>query len=273
MDAGRGTMSGVRKVARRTPLFLGFNTVLALLVALFQYENFGKQFSAWQYIAMTQILTHAGVLGAVWTGFPLGDWLQKVRPNYSYMRVMLLLLPATTIAALLSIGLGILLTELLLGVRPFTDWKTYFYMSFLPTVLVSITVTFVLGKFEFGNSPADAAPAEPVPEGLSCKVGANIYFVPFGEIIYLSSHGRFTVVHAAAGEYKLSRLLKDVLEQLPSSDFMRIHKSYVVALPYLSHAQYMIGGTYVVYLKDGEETTLPVGRKYTAELKRVMGMK
>ena len=108
--------------------------------------------------------------------------------------------------------------------------------------------------------------------GLSIKEGDNHYVLPYHEIIYLSSSGKHTILHTTGRDHESARLLKELEESLPDDLFLRIHKQYLVNLSFISHIQHVIGGRYEAYLKDEDESTLPVGRQFADRLKKKLNI-
>ena len=100
----------------------------------------------------------------------------------------------------------------------------------------------------------------------------NIKHNQYGDIVYLSSHGRKTLIHTEYKDYETGQLLKEIERKLPREDFIRIHKRFIVNLKYISRLQYYQGGRYLLYLKDEDENTLPVGPTYTNVLKEKLGI-
>ena len=109
--------------------------------------------------------------------------------------------------------------------------------------------------------------------GLSIKEGENHYLLPYQEIIYLSSNRKHTILHTIRKDHESARLLKEFEESLPDELFLRIHKQHIVNLSFISHVQHLIGGRYEAYLKDEDETTLPVGRQFADGLKQRLNMR
>ncbi|WCL48936.1 LytR/AlgR family response regulator transcription factor [Leptospira sp. GIMC2001] len=97
-------------------------------------------------------------------------------------------------------------------------------------------------------------------------------FLPYDEIVYLSSHNKNTVIHAKEKDYEVSKLLKDIEGKLSDEHFYRIHKGYMVNKKYISSIRYDKGGSYLLELRDGEDTVLPVGRAYASNLKGRLGL-
>lgn len=96
-------------------------------------------------------------------------------------------------------------------------------------------------------------------------------FVPYEKILYLSSHGKQTVVHTNGGDFRTPRLLKKMESLLPEQSFARIHKQFIVNIMQISHLEYFMNGSYVLHLKDDEES-LPVSRTFAPSLKERFGL-
>ena len=91
--------------------------------------------------------------------------------------------------------------------------------------------------------------------------------VSFEDIIYLSAHAKKTVIHTVKKDFEINRLLGDLYQDLPEKYFMRVHKSFVINLSSLSRLKYHLGGSYLAFLSDGDDTTLPVGKKFAPRLR------
>lgn len=91
---------------------------------------------------------------------------------------------------------------------------------------------------------------------LLIRTGRRTVFLPFSSIRYVAGMSEYVKVFLLQGEshvflHRLSRLA----EQLPSERFLRIHRSYIVAIRQVREA-----GRSRVVLDDG--TVLPVGEHY-----------
>ncbi|MBN2040736.1 MAG: response regulator transcription factor [Spirochaetes bacterium] len=103
--------------------------------------------------------------------------------------------------------------------------------------------------------------------GLSVKEDENYYILPYDEIIYLSSNGKYSRIHTKKRIYKTAHTLKETQKKLPADIFYRIHKKYVVNIEYISHVQYLMGGQYAAFLKDKGSSMLTIGRAYIPDLR------
>ena len=95
-------------------------------------------------------------------------------------------------------------------------------------------------------------------------------FVPYEKIMYLSSHGKQTVVHTHGGDFRTPRLLKAMEDALPEQSFARIHKQFIVNVYQIDRLEYFMNGSYLLHLKD--EESLPVSRTYAPVLKSRFGL-
>ncbi|TGM03593.1 DNA-binding response regulator [Leptospira barantonii] len=117
---------------------------------------------------------------------------------------------------------------------------------------------------------------EPAPKnvfnehGLFILEKENHFLIPYKDINYISSRDNFSLVHTDAREYVTYKSLKSLETKLPPTRFLRIYKQYIINLEKLSHLQSDNMGNYSVYLKDEEETQLPVGRKYISKIKELL---
>ena len=96
------------------------------------------------------------------------------------------------------------------------------------------------------------------------KSGPQLYKINIHEILYLEKDGNYLVFYTIDKKMLSRQNMKDIFEVLDPEEFIRIHKSYVVALKHVdvieSH-QVGIG-----------KIKLPVGRNYRDELiKRTQG--
>ncbi|MCE9596796.1 MAG: LytTR family DNA-binding domain-containing protein [Spirochaetia bacterium] len=108
--------------------------------------------------------------------------------------------------------------------------------------------------------------------GVSVRNGDHFYFVPFQEIIYVTSRGKGSIIHTTSTEHQTSRLLMSMNDTLPKHQFLRVHKQFVINLNFVSHLQQAAKGDYIAFLKDEENSQIPVSRTYSGELRTRLGL-
>ncbi len=90
------------------------------------------------------------------------------------------------------------------------------------------------------------------------KSDKKVFKVNFNDINYLQSFGDYIKVYTCERCLIVHDTFKNILEQLPNIHFLRIHKSYIIAL---NRIQYMEGNQ----IKVANEL-LPIGLNYKEEL-------
>jgi DNA-binding LytR/AlgR family response regulator len=119
---------------------------------------------------------------------------------------------------------------------------------------------------------ADTCLARLSAAGFTVKERSKHYVLPYQDIIYVSSHGKNSVIHTNKKDIVTAVILKEVERKVPADSFMRIHKQHIVNIRHVAALEYYIGGQYIVYLKDEDDSPLPVGKKYATKLKSRLNM-
>lgn len=96
------------------------------------------------------------------------------------------------------------------------------------------------------------------------------HFISFQDIQYISANNKSSVVHTIHKDLETSKLLKEIEDKLPTNQFVRIHKGFIINLDFVANLRYDKGGAYSLQLKNEDETTLPVGRSYAQNLKEIL---
>jgi DNA-binding LytR/AlgR family response regulator len=101
---------------------------------------------------------------------------------------------------------------------------------------------------------------------LSFKIDGKQCIISHDRIVFLTGHGKNTIIHTNEKDYEIQRLLKQIESNLPENLFCRIHKKHIVNMKFLSNIEYQLGGQYLLYLNDPDDTMLPVGKIYAQKL-------
>jgi len=115
-------------------------------------------------------------------------------------------------------------------------------------------------QWELRRNKAQAAP---VPSAVFIKSGYEQIRVELNDILYVESSGNY-MQFVLAQQKILSRLtMSEVETLLPAADFIRIHRSYIVAKKHVTKAD-----------KNNiwiQQTALPVGPVYASEVEKLTG--
>lgn len=97
------------------------------------------------------------------------------------------------------------------------------------------------------------------------KSGPQTYQVKVNDILYLEKDGNYITVHLRDRNILIRENMGDIFDLVPESDFVRIHKSYVVAVKHIS----MIEVHQLII--NGEK--IPIGSTYRESLRTRLGLK
>ncbi len=130
-------------------------------------------------------------------------------------------------------------------------------------------VNKVIDKFEM-QSPSTEPSALETPQTsfedsfLTIRADRKFYKINFEDIIYIEGQKAYVTFHTTKKRITALATLKDLEEQLPQKQFIRIHKSYIVAIKEID----AIEGN-IVEVGDNK---LPIGHTYKDDLLKALGM-
>jgi two-component system LytT family response regulator len=96
----------------------------------------------------------------------------------------------------------------------------------------------------------------------------EINFVEYQDILWVDAAGDYVCVHTHCETYITRIRLKTLIEQMLPSQFIRIHKSTIVNIQFLSKLVLLKNSEYLAYLTN--EKQLKVSRTYSKALKQLL---
>ena len=100
------------------------------------------------------------------------------------------------------------------------------------------------------------------------KNGSKIEMIPFEEIYYIESYGDYARIHSTQGKFLKQKTMKE-LEDLLGTDFLRIHRSFLVNTTCIQKLELYEKNSYLLLLKNGEK--LAVSKSGYKLLKDTLG--
>jgi DNA-binding LytR/AlgR family response regulator len=100
------------------------------------------------------------------------------------------------------------------------------------------------------------------PASLFVKMDKKVYQLQVAEILYLAADDDYTNIVTPSRSYLVNDTLKSLLEQLPASEFLRVHKSYAIAR---KHIVFIEGN----YIRTGEKD-IPIGAAYKDAISQLL---
>jgi two-component system LytT family response regulator len=102
------------------------------------------------------------------------------------------------------------------------------------------------------------------------KKGQNIVVLPVQKIFYFEAFDDYVKIHTADGFYLKKKTMSFFEKTLDASQFVRVHRSYILNLQELTRIEPMEKDNHVVLLKNG--TRIPLSQTGYAKLKSVLGI-
>jgi two-component system LytT family response regulator len=96
------------------------------------------------------------------------------------------------------------------------------------------------------------------------KSGPQTHRVKVSEILYLEKNGNYITVHRKDGNILIRENMGDIFDLVPTADFIRVHKSYVVGIRHIS----MIEVHQLIV--NGEK--IPIGSTYRDSIRDRLGI-
>lgn len=107
-------------------------------------------------------------------------------------------------------------------------------------------------------------------EQVAVERGGVTRFVPVSEIQYVEADGDYARLHTATGSHLVRIPLNQLEQQWAGSGFVRIHRSLLVALPYVEELRVDSGRCSVVVGSAGGQVELAVSRRHTRQLRDLL---
>ena len=105
-----------------------------------------------------------------------------------------------------------------------------------------------------------AAPAARL-QWIKASVGNSVRLIPVQEVIYLRSDEKYTLVVWEGGEALIRKTIRELADELDPQRFVQIHRSVIVALPFVAQVVRGPNETADVHLR-GRSEVLPVSRSW-----------
>jgi two-component system, LytTR family, response regulator len=122
-----------------------------------------------------------------------------------------------------------------------------------------------------GRSGAVAATADrSIPAGnnedpaIFIKSGPQTYQVKVSDILYLEKDGNYITAHLKDRNILIRENMGDVFDLVPAADFIRVHKSYIVAVKHISMIE--------VHQVTINNEKIPIGSTYRESLRARLGI-
>lgn len=108
---------------------------------------------------------------------------------------------------------------------------------------------------------------KPALQRLQVRTGDRIRLLDYNEIYFFRAVDKYVEVHTNNETYLLDQSLNQLEAELPSEQFVRIHRAALVNMKYVHEIVRGLGGNYRVRMRDKKTTELPVSRASKGKLR------
>ncbi len=102
------------------------------------------------------------------------------------------------------------------------------------------------------------------------KDNGKIKIIPYSQIQYLEAADDYVKIHTSEANYLKKQTMQYFEGNLPSSEFIRIHRSYIINAQLINRIDLHEKESYLVLLTNG--VSLPVSKAGYARLKEMLGI-
>jgi DNA-binding LytR/AlgR family response regulator len=140
--------------------------------------------------------------------------------------------------------------------------KPITFERFLAAVNKAVAVPAVAARS--GVAAAALPPASAEDPTIFFKSGPQTHQVKVKEILYLEKDGNYITAHLKDRNILIRENMGDVFDLVPAADFIRVHKSYIVAIKHISMIE--------VHQLTINNEKIPVGSTYRESLRARLGI-
>jgi two-component system LytT family response regulator len=105
-------------------------------------------------------------------------------------------------------------------------------------------------------------------ERIVIKNGPKISIIPVQDVNYLEAQDDYVMIYSSEGKFLKQKTMKFFDEHLDPKDFIRVHRSYIVAVKGIKKIELLEKETYQVILQD--KTAVPVSKTGYEKLKEIL---
>lgn len=113
----------------------------------------------------------------------------------------------------------------------------------------------------------EATPSDAI-ERFTVRSRNRIYFVDAADVQWIESEGDYVALHDGEDAHLIRKTMKDLDERLPSDQFLRVHRSYIVNVDYIEELHPLDHGTYRLLMEAG--TPLKTSRGYSENVETLI---
>jgi len=107
-------------------------------------------------------------------------------------------------------------------------------------------------------------------ERFPVKKGDEILFIPVQDVYWFQADDKYVFLHTATHEFYYNATLKDLEKCLDPKRFVRIHKSYIVAIDKIQKMKRSFASKYKIYMSDQKISSFEISRTYIKNVRELL---
>ncbi|MGN1314775.1 MAG: LytR/AlgR family response regulator transcription factor [Lachnospiraceae bacterium] len=120
--------------------------------------------------------------------------------------------------------------------------------------------------------PVSPPSSSTVSGRLPVNMNKTIVLLDIGKIVYIETSGRSCIIHTTEQDYTENLLLGEYEKRLSPHGFLRIHKSFLVNLKYITEMFPWANNSLALKMQGFEQNILPISRERLKLLRQLIGM-
>jgi two-component system LytT family response regulator len=117
-----------------------------------------------------------------------------------------------------------------------------------------------------------SAEAPKYPERVSSRTGDKVEFIDLTRVTHFYAEDKLTFAATESKSYVVDQTITELETKLDPSQFLRIHRSTLVNLSFVSELYTYFGGKLMLRLKDSKRTELLAAKERAKELRERLGI-
>ena len=136
------------------------------------------------------------------------------------------------------------------------------FVALLLFVIIRLFYVFYIEKHkrtgeELGKLPENTD--KPTIDRITVRNGQKIIIIPIDEVIFIKADGDYISINTAKGNWLKEQTMKYTEEMLPTDRFIRIHRSYIININYISRIE-RYGEKQQIILHNNEKIKISAAR-------------
>ncbi len=148
------------------------------------------------------------------------------------------------------------------------DWQTYVGIL-LVLALYRLILLRLQGEVRILDKPDDGTELETVerPERFLIRKLGKEFLIATADVEFLQASGNYVNLHVRQREYPLRSTMAGIEPRMDPTRFVRVHRSYMVNLNFISEIEPLDTGDARILMKDGSK--IPCSRRYRETLRKI----